>query len=427
MTLNRTIQPSILPVKKIGIPDVETCRMPNGVQLYYLNFDLEDVVRLDIVINSGKWDASRPLEVEFTNQLLKEGTRKLIGSQIAEKLDFHGAWLQTSTTQQASYLTLYTLNKYFDNMLDLLEQILKEPTFPEKEFEILLQNRKKDFQVNLDKVNFLAGRAFVQALFGAEHPYGRVSQTADFETITVEHLKQFYENHYSSHNMQIALFGKIEPSMLKLIENRFGQAHWGIQPKHDNQIPVSNPSKEKHLFVEKKNALQSSVFIGKEIITRTHPDFHGLSVLNTVFGGYFGSRLMSNIREEKGYTYGIYSSIAPFLQGGYFYVASQTATEYVKSLIKEVYNEMDKLSQDVISEKELETVRNYSMGELIRRFDNSFSLADIQLDLLEHQLDKTFYEKRIDTLNSISAEELQLLAQKYFVKEEFYEVVAGKE
>ena len=423
--MNRTIQPSILPIKKIGIPDVESYRMPNGVHLHHLNFDLEDVVRIDIVINSGKWDAPRPLVAEFTNQLLKEGTRKLLGSQIAEKLDFHGAWLQASTTQQASYLTLYTLNKYFGNMLDLLEQILKEPTFPEKEFEIFLQNRKRDFQVNLDKVNFLAGRAFVQALFGAKHPYGRISQIEDFETITVEHLTKFYESHYSSYNMQVGLFGKIEPYMLKLIEDRFGQTHWGIHPEHDNQIRIPNPSKEKHLFVKKKDALQSSVFIGKEIITRTHPDYHGLSVLNIVLGGYFGSRLMSNIREEKGYTYGIYSSIASFLQGGYFYVASQTATKHVKLLIKEVFNEMDKLSQQAISEKELETVRNYSMGELTRRFDNPFALADMYLDLLEYKLDKAFYEKRIDTLNFISVEKLQSLAQKYFVKEEFHEVVAG--
>ncbi|MCD7972060.1 MAG: insulinase family protein [Candidatus Azobacteroides sp.] len=426
MSLNRNIQPQLLPITSIDIPDPVSIRMPNNVPFHYLEIGQEEVVRVDIIINSGKWETSRPLVAEFTNQLLKEGAGRLTSNEIAEQLDFHGAWFQTSTTQRSSWLTLYTLNKFFDELLPLLDIILKKPVFPEKEFDVLSQNRKKDFLINLDKVNFLAARKLPQVIFGEKHPYGRLASLEDFDTLSLDELKRFYRDNYYTNNMEVALFGKIQPEMQQQLEQYFGQDCWGKQGEKQKKNYEFMPSPEKYIPINKPDALQSAIYVGKQIIPRTHPDYHGLFVLNTIFGGYFGSRLMSNIREDKGYTYGIYSSISPYPDTAYLAISTQVGTEHVENTISEIYKEMDKLCQEPVPEKELTTVRNYLLGELSRKFDNPFAFADIYLGLMEAGLTKSFYEDRARIIREISAMELRELAQRYLVKDTFYEVVAGK-
>ncbi len=423
----RTIQPPILPIEQIDIPEVEQYIMPNGVELHSLNMGNEDVVRLDIVVQSGKWDANRALETEFCNQILKEGAGILTSAQIAEKLDYYGAWLQTYTTQQCSYLTLYSLNKFFGETIAILEKILKEPVFPEKEFDILCRNRKQQFLVDMDKVQYLSARAFIRNIFGKNHPYGRIAELGDFDTITISDLLRYYTDNYNSRNCRVVLFGKIEKDMLKQVENCFGNSAWRNQILKVEKNFTIQSSEKGRILVSKPDALQSAICVGKQFVTKNHPDYHGLYMLNTLFGGYFGSRLMSNIREDKGYTYGIYSSMTSYLHAGSLNISTQTATEYVEPVIKEIYTEMDKLCNEQIPENELETVRNYLLGETARRFDNLFAIADAYLNLLEVNLiNKDFYQQRVDVIKNITAPELGDLARKYYVKEEFYEVIAGK-
>lgn len=425
--MNRTIQPPILPINDIIIPDPEQITFPNGIPLYYLNIGDENVVRMDIVVRSGKWDAVRALETEFTALMLKEGALSLSSSQIAEKLDYYGAWLQTYTTQQRSYLTLYSLNKFFSETLSVAESIIKNPTFPKKELETLLLNRKRQFSVDKDKVQYLAGRKFLQSLFGSDHPYGRMAEEADYDTLSAQDLIDYYSSNYGSGNVEIVLFGKIEHDMIRQIESSFGKTGWGDRFKRNNRFYIERPANEKEIFVAKPDAVQSAVCIGKKAITRDHPDFHGLSILNVIFGGYFGSRLMSNIREDKGYTYGIYSSLTSHLHAGYMNISTQTGNENVHSVIHEVFAEMDRLQNEPVPEDELQTVRNYLLGESARRFDSPFALADAYLGLREFELEKNFYEQRIDTIKNITSSRLQDLAARYFTPADFRTVVAGKE
>ncbi|MCL1942172.1 MAG: insulinase family protein [Candidatus Azobacteroides sp.] len=423
--MDRTLQPPILPMEQIVIPEPEHLLMPNGVQLHYLNIGNEDVVRVDVIVRSGKWDAARSLETDFTGLMLKEGAANLNSAQIAEKLDYYGAWFQTYTTQQCSYLTLYSLNKFFDETLVVLEAMVKEPSFPEKEFDILRQNRKSRFSVDMDKVQYLAAKEFIRVLFGKNHPYGRSVGKEDFDTLSVSDTVGYYTNHYHSGNIEIAAFGKITGKMLTQIEHCFGKTAWGKQSPKTKQSSIIQPAKEKRKLIVKPGAVQSAVCVGKQIITRDHPDFHALSVLNTIFGGYFGSRLMSNIREDKGYTYGIYSSVTSHLHAGYLNILTQTGHEQVESVIKEIFMEMDKLAETLVPENELQIVRNYMLGELARKFDNPFAVADIYLSLSEFGLERDFYEKRIDRIKNITSEDIRELARRYFTKEDFYEVIAG--
>ena len=162
------------------------------------------------------------------------------------------------------------------------------------------------------------------------------------------------------------------------------------------------------------------------VISRTHPDYMKLRILNTVLGGYFGSRLMLNIREDKGFTYGISSSVIGLKEDAYLSVSTQTGTEYVRPLIEEVFNEIERLRKEKVPEEELKMVKSYLSGELARIFDGPFSICDAYISLIANQLDFEYYDRQFMTVQSITAEELQEVACKYFVRDKFYTSVAGQ-
>jgi predicted Zn-dependent peptidase len=254
-----------------------------------------------------------------------------------------------------------------------------------------------------------------------------MAEEIDYDTLSASDLVDYYSTNYCSENVEIVLFGKVNYDMIKRIEASFGKVAWGNRFRRNIRFFIERPTNEKEMFVAKPNAVQSAVCIGKKSITRDHPDYHGLSILNAIFGGYFGSRLMSNIREDKGYTYGIYSSLTSYLHAGYMNISTQTGNENVNSVIHEVFAEMDRLRDEPVPEDELQTVRNYLLGESARRFDGPFALADAYLGLREFGLEKNFYEQRIDTIKNITSPVLQDLAERYFTPAGFRTVVAGKE
>ncbi len=424
--LDRTIQPEIKPITSIPLPEFEQVKLSNGTPLHLIRDNAQEVVRIDFMIGVGAWHQPKALVANLSNQMLKEGTANLSSQQIAEKLDFYGSWLQLSASFHYSYLTVYCLSKYVTETLAVVEEMLKRPSFPEYEFGVLLNKRKQNFLLDQQKVQTLASKKFSACIYGENHPYGKTAIASDFENINTEDLKAFYNQYYGSRNLQIVVAGNINDSLLGEIENYFGKEHWGTETIPANPTFTITPETEKHHLIPKDDAIQSAVRIGCTGIQRNNPDFFGIKVLSTVLGGYFGSRLMTNIREEKGYTYGIGCSLSAMKEGGSFGIGTETATEYVDPLIAEVYKEMDLLCQEKVEAEELAMVKNFMLGDAARLFDGTFSIADACISLLANDLDISFYEKQIQTIKDITAEKIQALAQKYFVKEEFYEVIAGK-
>lgn len=421
----RNISPEIKPIEDINIQKADLHTLSNGLPLHTLSIGNEEVVRIDCMFRAGIYYQKHPLVASFTNQMLKEGTKNRNASEIAEKLDFYGSWLHLSCTHHYAYLTLYSLNKYLPQTIQLMEDMLSNSTFPEKEFEVYLSTRKQQYLVDQKKVQSLARKNFLSALYGTEHPYGKSADMEDFNRLKVEWLNEFYEQFYTLGNCQIIVSGKITSSVLNCIKDTFekmGQINSNSIKKTEFAI---KPSSEHHLFIEKADSVQSAVQIGRPMFNRKHSDFHKFRILNTVLGGYFGSRLMSNIREEKGYTYGITSGLTTFMDTGHLSIATQTGVEFTKPLIREVYNEMERLCSELIPEDELETVKSYMLGEHIRMFDGGFALTDTFISLLANNLDYSFYEKNVGIIKSTTAGELQALAIKYFDLEGFYEVIAG--
>ena len=426
MFMDRTIQPEIQPLKNFHIQTPVRTTLPNGIPLTVINAGEQEVVRMDVLFSGGRWQQSQKLQALFTNRMLREGTTKYTAATIAEKLDYYGSWLELSSSSEYAYITVYSLNKYLAKTLEVVESMIKEPLFTQKELQTILDTNIQQYLVNTSKVDFLAHRSLLKSLYGEQHPCGKIVMEEDYYTITPEVLREFYERHYHSGNCSIFLSGKVTDDIISRVTDIFGIPFGQYQL----QMPKSSfpfaAIPEKRIFTEREDAMQSAVKMGCTTITREHPDYPKLRVLMTLFGGYFGSRLMSNIREDKGYTYGISAGVVFYPDSGLLIVSTETDNEYVEPLIQEVYHEIDRLHLDPVSAEELRIVRNYMLGEMCRSYESPFSLSDAWIFIATSGLKDDYFARSLQAVNEITPAEIQDLAQRYLCKETLKEVIAGK-
>ena len=425
MIVDRKIAPAIHDAIEFEykLPPIHHQALDNGLPLYWLDAGVQDVVQIDWVFPAGIWYEQKPSVAHATAGLLKNGTSKHNAEQIHEALEFYGAQLKVGAGNDYATITLYTLTKHLPELLPMVHEIITDATFPEHEVEIHKRNAIQRLLVNLRQCEFVANQRIDALLFGEKHPYGRYSKQENIEAIVQSDLVAFYNKHYKLANAKMFMAGKVGEKEVKQINEIFGSVHL---EKPDIKADVFFPSEHReriHRIDNDPNGVQGAVRIGRLFPNRHHPDYSPMVVLNTLFGGYFGSRLMSNIREDKGYTYGIYSSLSPEVNGGSLTIHTETGREVVEQAIKEVYHEMEALCNEPSSDDELLLVKNYLLGGLLGDLDGPFSIIQRWRTLILNGFTADYFNSNIEIYKTITAKELQILAQKYFNKEDFYEVV----
>ncbi len=421
--LNRTIEPDFKQIQEIVFVKARKHVLPNRIPVFVVNAGEQDLLRVEFIFQNSGWQKDKPLMPSVTNGMLTEGTHSLSAAQIADKIDYYGAFFQPDYAYDQSTLSLYSLNKHLADTLPVIREMLTGSVFPEKELETLLRNQQQKLKVGLEKNALVARREFNKALFG-DSLYGYPVEVEDFDQVKREDLLAYYQKVYHPENCTIILSGKIEHSAIQLIADLFG--NWkGEVPAESFEVDMVGEEQKLH-YIEKPNALQSAIRIGIPTVNRTHPDFIGLQILNTVLGGYFGSRLMANIREDKGYTYGIGSGNATLQHAGYFFIASEVGADVCAATLVEIEKEISILKTEIIPDEELNLVRNYLMGSLLGSLENAFSHADKFKNLYFYGLGYDYYDRYIQTVKTISPEKLMALANKYWNYEDFYKVIVGK-
>nr|WP_294895457.1 pitrilysin family protein [uncultured Pedobacter sp.] len=421
--LNRIQEPEFKQVEEINFVEAKKHELANKIPVYEINVGEQNLVRVEFIFQNRGWNIKKPLLPGITNSMLTEGTHSLSSAQIATKIDYYGAFFQTEYNHDQSSLTLYSLNKYLAETLPIIKEMLTGSIFPEKELGTLLRNQKQKLKVGLEKNSVLARRAFTEALFG-DSLYGYATQLSDYDEVKREDLLAYHQQVYHPSNCTMVISGKIENGTLPLIEELFGG--W----ENTSKVPPFNmnfqSAGDKLNYVEKPDALQSAIRIGIPLVNRTHPDFIGLQILNTALGGYFGSRLMANIREDKGYTYGIGSGIASLQQAGYFFISTEVGVDVTSATLTEIEKEVNLLKTELIADEELGLIKNYMMGSLLGSLENAFSHADKFKNIHFFGLGYDYYDRYIKTVKSITPQELKNLANKYWDYHSFYKVVVGK-
>jgi zinc protease len=423
--LDRTKAPEFKTIDKISMQEAVRIEFANKLKFYSINAGDRDVVKIELIFDAGSAFQNKPLLASTVSNLLFEGTAKRTGSEIAEYIDFYGAFNQTESGKDSASVILYSLNKHLDKLLPLMKEVLTEASFPQKELDIYLQNQIQKFRVDNQKVNYLARRHFLNLLFGDNNFYGYFLKEEDFKNLNTEELRAFFYSRYSANNCWGIVSGKVTTGITDELSTVFGSDwrysdHLAVPP-----MDFFKP-KEQKLLIEKDDALQSAIRIGRRLFNKTHSDYPGMMILNTVLGGYFGSRLMANIREDKGYTYGIGSGIMPLEQSGYFFISTEVGADVCSKAIDEIYFEIKRLREELIPSEELDQVKSYMLGVMLKDTDGPFALADRFKSIHEFGLGYEYYDRYCNTINTITSEELNILANKYLKEEDLIEVVAGK-
>ncbi len=423
--MNRQLAPEINLIDSLTLPKVEKVVLDNGVDVYLLNEGEQEVVKVELMFKAGKWFEEKNLVADLTNRLLREGTTNKTAKQLADVFDYYGANFNNAAGYETAGASLYSLTKHIDKLLPLFFEIFTESVFPEHELQTIIANRKQRLSIDLTKNDFLANRHFVDALYGQKHPYGRVTQVDDYEKFTIEDLKAFFKKYYNASNLIIMVSGKFDDTVVKKLNETFGSKSL-IGEKASETISHSVQSSSQLInHTEKTDAVQSAIMIGNITINKTHPDFLKLSVLNTVFGGYFGSRLMSNIREEKGYTYGIHSSFASYPHGGFIEISSEVGKDVREATMKEIAHEINLLRTELIGDEELQVVKNYMSGKILRSIDGPMKFSETLKGLIIYKQDVSYIHQLLTTIREVSSEELLALANKYFDYDKMYKVTVG--
>lgn len=426
MTLNRKEAPGFKTIDKIEIQQAEHHRLDNGINVYTVNSGSQELTKIEFIFKAGMYYQDQTLVASAANNLLETGTKNYTANQISDGIDFYGSFFECAVDQDYSTLALFSLNKYLDESLHFVEEIIKYPTFPKDEFEIYLSNKKQKHLVNSQKVNVLARRRFTELLFGEDHPYGRDVKTEDFDRLTLDQVKAFYTSHYHSSNCTIVASGKLPDNLLEILNRFVGQTTWGeIQPVEKPVLAPKTSSQRQH-FIEKGDAIQSAVRVGRILFNKKDPDYFKFQVLNTILGGYFGSRLMANIREDKGYTYGIGSGLSSLVNSGYFFISTEVGADVTNNTLEEIYKEIKLLREELVDAEELETVRNYVLGQFLRSVDGPYALADKFKAIWEFGLGYDYFDRYFEAVKTVTPQELMALANTYLQEKDLVELVVGK-
>lgn len=407
----------------LHLPPYVAFTLSNGVPVYTVQAGSQEVLQVELLFFAGLWYEQQELLSATTNFLLKNGTKTKTAFQLNEQVEYYGAYLSRGCFNDVSNITLHCLNKHLPHLLPVVSEIVTESVFPEDELVIYKNNQLQRLDINLKKCEFVGNRLIDEYVYGRNHPYGRYSTAEAFKNIQREQLVDFYQSHYVNGNCIILVSGKLPADLEQQLNLSLG--HLPLQGNRPDIKPIATAPlvEKKHRVSNDEQGIQGAIRIARPFPTRHHPDFLGMQVLNNVLGGYFSSRLMNNIREDKGYTYGIHSFIQCHLHHASLHISTEAGREVCESAIAEIYKEMSLLCNEPVSAEELGLVRNYMMGGLLGDLDGPFQIMSRWKTYLLNNLPPDYFQQSLQTIRSITPAQLQQLAQQYLQPDSFYELV----
>ena len=407
----------------MSLPPYEKISLRNGVDVYLVNLGTVDTLMMNVVFYAGNCFESQNLVAPATNFMLKNGTRTKTAYEINEYFEYYGAYLNRQSGHETAEITLHCMKKNFQELLPVISELISDSIFPEEELGIYKKNMQQRLQVNLRKNDFVAGRLIDAYLFGPTHPYGRYSALEDYAALHMEGVKDFYHQYYQQGRCVIFIAGPLPSDIQRQIETHFGQLPLSGSTKPDRpQTPILPATEKKYRITNDPEGVQGAIRIARNFPNRHHPDFQKMQVLNNIFGGFFGSRLMANIREDKGYTYGIHSYLVNLVQESALMISTEAGKEVTEATIKEVYKEMKRLCEELVGEEELKIAKNYMIGTLLGDLDGPFQVAGRWKSLILNDFKQEHFYESIDIIKNIQPTELRELAVKYLNPSDYYEL-----
>ncbi|WP_138992713.1 pitrilysin family protein [Larkinella sp. C7] len=422
--VNRTEAPEYKRIEEVRVPAIATLTMDNGQPLYGINAGQQPVIRLEVIFDAGAWYEPLPGLSTLAMKMLTEGTHSHTSAQISEYFDRFGAFVEQQSGTNRASLTVYGLTKHLPALLPMIQEMLMESVIPEKELNHQKNITLQTLRVNLEKNNFVASRLIREKVFGAHHPYGHNQKPETLEAIQRDGVEAYYRQRIRQRPFRVMVAGQIAETEIALINQYLGHQVVETVPETADAAKTAISDFSPGL-VDKPDSLQSSIRLGRLLFTRKHPDYFPTLVMNEVLGGYFGSRLMKNIREEKGFTYGIWSNLAMHPNEGSFLIGTDVKRENTQETLDEIGKEIGRLREELVPENELETVRNYMAGSYVGNLNTPFEIADRYKALLFDGLPADYISTYIEHIRAVTAEQVLEMANRYLPDGSLIEVVVG--
>ncbi|MFI3315583.1 MAG: pitrilysin family protein [Rikenellaceae bacterium] len=412
--------PKIKKIDKVDLLHPEVFYSKKGVEIDSIYAPSGDVVRISLVFCAGVKYQSAPFIASATANLLSEGCGEYSAMQVAEILDFYGIYYDVSIDRDYQVITICSLGRFCDKALSLLENIVIRPKFLESECDVYTSKRKEYLKIEKEKMSVRSREEFVRTIFGQGHDYGKFAKPDDYDNINVGLLKDFYSAYYNRSNLFVAISGNVNREIIDAVGEIVDMLPKGENSRRETPQPEFQAATKR---VENPQSVQSSINIGRVLFSRNHPDFVPMQVLSTILGGYFSSRLMQNIREDKGYTYGVHAATINLQDSGYFIISTEVVKEFTQSAESEIFKELEILQNELVSHEELEMVKRVIIGEMIRVLDGPFGICDVTIENIQNGVTNHQTEQMIKRIGEITPQDILRIANTYLRKEDLTSVV----
>lgn len=419
--------PSPLAPRPLNIPEATETKLANGLRIVTVEDHRLPLVSFRLAFRSG--DVNDPVDVpglsDMMTHLMSEGTENRTSRQIAEEVERLGATLMAGSSSDFTTVAGSALAIYADEVLELIADVTLRPSFPQNELDLARENVKQMLIQQRAQPGFLAGERVAAVLFG-NHPYGRVSPTPQsLDAISRDGLRAFHKAALTPNNAVMVAVGDINRSaFVDQLNERFGNWQTGDMPQV-SYPPLPERAARSTYLVDRPGSAQSNIVIANTAIARTNPDYFPMLLMHTILGANASSRLFMNLREEKGYTYGAYSSLDARRAAGSFRVTAEVRTPVTEASLKEFFYELDRIRADAVSDKELADAKSYLTGVFPIRIETQEGLIDQLVSIRMFGLPDNYLQTYRDHVNAVTAEDIRRVAGAYVHPDKAAIVIVG--
>jgi predicted Zn-dependent peptidase len=423
----RSKAPAFLPIvsdEQLSL-DYRQLTLRNGFPLCYLDQPAPAVCRLELVVPAGTRYQETPLVASLTARLLKEGAAGFQPEDIASHLDYYGAYFESQAERDRASMVLYAPRRFMGELLPLFAAVWAEATFPEESLRLEIQQMRQELKINPQRVGWIARQAFQEALYGPAHPYGLQPRLEHFDALERTQLLKHFSTHYHHNEAYLTLAGEVDEMLLKEIDRHLGAVKLKKPPAGPFSLPEAQPASEGLIRQTRPEAVQSALRVGRRLFHRTHPDFMGMQFLVSLLGGYFGSRLMKNLREDKGLTYGVNAFIQAFEEDTFMAISTEVGAEKEEEALEQIRLELSRLREAPPKKAEMDHLRNYLLGSMLRALDGPLAKIERLRNLLDARESPDYFIRLRQQILSIQAVGLHQLACRYLNENELTFLSAG--
>lgn len=416
--LDRTVAPLSYSIEDFSLPQPIEYKLKNNCKVFSIPNNAQPIIHFSLSIKGGKLLEKEQGAAALTAKLVGEGIKGMDSIALHQKLESLGAIISTTSDIDSFTINGHCLKRYFSQVIELVRKYLTESTFSDEDFQHILKVMLQQQQLNEEKTSYLATKLFRENFYGDQHPYGKSLSSEALKNFQISAVEKYY--HESVVGLPFTLFisGDITEVEISEINENLGD----LDVRGDALITYPDfvckiSSQNLNIYKEKEDAVQTSIRIGCPTFTLPNKDLEAFTILNEILGGYFGSRLMKNVREEKGLTYGIHSSFRNEINQGYFLIATDLKKESKNLALDEIYKEINILTDEKVIDEELETVKNYITGNFVMSINSNLSLLEVTKSLYKKALPFDYYNDYVSRIQKIESTTIQEVAKKYFTKE----------